>query len=220
MLWRNATFRHLLMMFSVAYFFGYGLLQWIPTFFIRCYGFSTGDLGTSLALTYGLGALLGTYAGGVLASRYANQREALQFRAMAGAFCLLSTIWMAMFLSFDAHIDFALLTVGIFGGATVNGPSIAAVQTLVPEEMRATAIAFIYLCSNLIGLGLGPLGAGALSDALHPYFGQQSLRYALLVFCPGYLWSAWHLWRASRTVEADLQSVRQTDHARRAIQAS
>ena len=33
---------------------------------------------------------------------------------------------------------------------------------------------------------------------------KESLRYALLAFCPGYLWAAWHLWRASRTVSQDL----------------
>lgn len=206
-LWSNVTFRELVMVFAIAYFFGYGLLQWIPAFFIRSYGYRTGELGTWLALTYGLGGVVGTYAGGVLTSRYAGHDEAVQFRVMAVAFCVLSTIWVAMFLSHDAQVDFSLLALGVFGGATVNAPIFASIQTLVPEDMRAMAIAVIYLCANLIGMGLGPLAAGVLSDALHPYFGSDSLRYALLLFCPGYIWSAWHLWRASATVQKDLSRL-------------
>jgi hypothetical protein len=67
------------------------------------------------------------------------------------------------------------------------------------------------LFANLIGMGLGPLAAGALSDALRPLFGEESLRYALLALCPGYLWAGWHLWQASKTVASDLEVVRE-DH--------
>jgi hypothetical protein len=56
-------------------------------------------------------------------------------------------------------------------------------------------------------MGLGPLVAGALSDAFRQWAGEDSLRYALLTLCPGYLWSGWHLWRASTTVERDLHAA-------------
>jgi MFS family permease len=90
------------------------------------------------------------------------------------------------------------------GGAMASGPFFATIQTLVPQRMRAMSIAIIYLAGNLIGAGLGPLLAGILSDALQPLFGEQSLRYALLVLCPGYAWGGWHLWRGSRTFIRDL----------------
>jgi MFS family permease len=85
-----------------------------------------------------------------------------------------------------------------------NGPLFAVIQTLVPEPMRATAIAVVYLFANLIGIGLGPWAAGALSDGLRPLVGDESLRYAMLILCPGFLWGAWHLWEANKTVMADL----------------
>jgi len=65
--------------------------------------------------------------------------------------------------------------------------------------------------ANLIGAGLGPLLSGALSDMLRPYLGEESLRYALLSLCPGYLWAAWHVWRASTSVTSDLQSAQSED---------
>jgi MFS family permease len=73
--------------------------------------------------------------------------------------------------------------------------------------MRATSVALIYLVANLIGVGFGPLVAGFLSDALRPFVGEESLRYALLALCPGYVWAAWHLWRASLSIRRDLESL-------------
>jgi len=87
----------------------------------------------------------------------------------------------------------------------LNGPFFAAIQTLVPERLRAVSFAFIYLVANLVGMGLGPLLVGALSDALRPWAAEESLRYALLLMSPGYLWAAWHAWRASHTVTRDLK---------------
>jgi predicted MFS family arabinose efflux permease len=82
-LWASATFRHLLVCFSVWYFFGYGILQWQPAFFIRSHGLDTGELGTWYAIVWGIGGVLGTYWGGELASRYAARNERLQLRATA-----------------------------------------------------------------------------------------------------------------------------------------
>jgi hypothetical protein len=38
----------------------------------------------------------------------------------------------------------------------------------------------LFLVLNLIGLGLGPLTVGLLSDFYAGYFGDNSLRYAML----------------------------------------
>jgi MFS family permease len=210
-LWRNKSFLNLLACHSVWYFFGYGLLQWTPTFFIRSYGLQTGEIGTWFALIYGLGGGLGIYIGGELASRYAGGRERLQLNASALAFGMFAVLNALAFLTPNYHLGFALLGLAAIGGNMASGPILATVQTLVPSRMRAMSIALIYFFSNLIGLGLGPLAVGALSDTLRPALGEESLRYALLILCPGYLWAAWHLWRAGRTVARDLNSVQIAD---------
>jgi MFS family permease len=113
---------------------------------------------------------------------------------------IFTTFSAGAYLTSDYHLAFALLTVSAVGGAAINGPMFATIQTLVPPRMRATAIALLYFFSNLIGMGLGPLAVGALSDGLQPRFGEDSLRYALLALCPGYFWAAWHAWQAGRAV--------------------
>jgi predicted MFS family arabinose efflux permease len=202
-LWANLTFRHLLLCFSVTYFFAFGIQQWQPAFLMRSYGLNTGELGTWLALLYGAGGLLGTYLGGALASSRAANNERLQLRVMALAYCVFALLWMVIYLTSSRSLTFALMGLGAVGIATTSGPLFATLQTFVPAPMRATAIAIVFLFANLIGMGLGPLAAGVLSDGLRPALGEESLRYSLLALCPGYFWGGWHLWRASRTIVPD-----------------
>ena len=68
-LWAIPTFRHMLLVFSVLFFFNTGITQWMPTFFIRSHGMQTGELGTWFTLAFGLSGFIGIYGGGALASR-------------------------------------------------------------------------------------------------------------------------------------------------------
>lgn len=206
---RNNAFRHLLLAYSVASFFGGGIQQWKPAFFIRSFGFQTGTLGTWLALIYGVCGLVGTYGGGALASRYAADNERLQMKAMACGYCAFALVSVGMYLSTSAPLSMSLLALATLGGYAIYGPMFATIHALVPARMRAVAIALIFLFANLVGQGLGPLAVGALSDALHPYFREESLRYALLASSPGYLWTACHLWLAQKSVRRDLSFAMQ-----------
>jgi MFS transporter, Spinster family, sphingosine-1-phosphate transporter len=215
-LWKNPAFMHLLCCFSVWGFFGSGILQWLPAFFVRSHGLQTGELGTWLAVIYGLGGGLGTYLGGVWASRYAGD-ERRQLVLCAGGFMLCAIFYVCTYAVRDTHLAFVLLTLGSFGIYLAQGPVLATMQTLVAPRMRAMAIALVYMFANLIGTGLGPLATGALSDALQPSLHEESLRGALLLVSPGFLWAAWHLLRASKTVARDIETV-QTYNASRTSQ--
>jgi predicted MFS family arabinose efflux permease len=206
-LWRNRAFRHLLFCFAVLSFFGLGLAKWQASFFIRSFGIETGALGTWFTVIYGVGGFAGTWIGGELAARYAADDERRQLVSIALIYCGFGLISAAAYLATSAIMAFSLLGIGVFGLSMASGPLFATIQLLVPQAMRAQAIALLYLFANLIGMGLGPLAAGILSDTLQPTFGEESLRYALLILCPGYVWGAWHVWRASRSVSADLHSL-------------
>ncbi len=90
-----------------------------------------------------------------------------------------------------------------------NGPLFAAIQSLVTERTRSLAVAITFLFGNLVGFGLGPLVLGIVSDVLSDAYGQDSLRYALLLFCPGALWIAYHYWKVSSTIEQDIYATEQ-----------
>jgi MFS transporter, Spinster family, sphingosine-1-phosphate transporter len=203
-LWAIATFRHMLLCFVVGSFLIYGSLQWQTPFFIRSYGMQTRAIGTWLGMTVGLCGLAGNYLGGVLASRFAPNNECLQLRAIAFMYCWYGCFSACVYLVPNQHVAFGCLGAAAVCISATNGPFLAIIQTLVPPQRRAVATAILLLFANLIGLGLGPLAAGALSDALHPGFGEESLRYALLALCPWFSWCAWHAYRASQTVALDV----------------
>ena len=70
--------------------------------------------------------------------------------------------------------------------------------------MRAQASAILFFVLNLIGLGLGPMATGFLSDYLRPEYGNLSIRYALITMVMVNLWCATHYYLATRTLRDDL----------------
>ena len=203
-LWKGPSFRHIVVAFCIAYFFGLGIGQWLPTFFIRSHGMGAGEVGSWLALTWGICGVLGTYLGGLLAGRYANHKEGLQMRAVALLFILNGFLYVMICLSLSQVVALTLLGLtGVTFGLT-SAVVFSAILSLVNDRMRSTAMALIFLLANLVGLGLGPIAVGLLSDVLMPQYGNESLRYALVLFSPGYVWVAFHYWKSGRTIEAEI----------------
>jgi predicted MFS family arabinose efflux permease len=206
-LWGNATFRQLLLALSILSFFFFGIVQWVPAFFVRTHGLQTGELGTWMTVIHGVCGLLGVYLGGAWVSRYAVENEHRQLKAMTLLMAVFAVLMPFAYLTSNPRLALSIMAVANIPHAAIFGPLYATIQTLVPERMRATAVAIVLLFSNLIGTGLGPLATGALSDALHPLLGEESLRYALMALSPGYIWVGYHLWRGSHTVSQDLAAA-------------
>jgi MFS family permease len=61
------------------------------------------------------------------------------------------------------------------------GPIYAAVVTIAPPAMRAVAISILVLFTGLVGQVFGPLIVGVLNDALAATYGDEAIRYSMLV---------------------------------------
>ena len=72
----------------------------------------------------------------------------------------------ALFYSTGDPVLALFLAIRAILGPMYLGPTFGMTQTLVPPAMRATASALMLFILNLIGLGLGPVFAGVLSDLL------------------------------------------------------
>jgi hypothetical protein len=59
----------------------------------------------------------------------------------------------------------------------------------------------------MIGLGLGPLVVGALSDAYRPIFAEENLRYAMLTALTMGTLGVFFFWMAQRTLLADISKT-------------
>ena len=73
--------------------------------------------------------------------------------------------------------------------------------------MRSVASAILLFTLNIIGLALGPSAVGILSDVLAPAYGDDSLRWALMICGFGNVWAAFHYWRAGIHFPGDLKRV-------------
>jgi MFS family permease len=178
---------------------GYGIIFWLPSFFVRSFGDALpaffgflpdwmipANAKPVLYASYFYGALLliggvaGIWAGGALADRYGPSRKSAYALVPAAAFALTIPFFAAGVLSQSLGAAFLLFLAPTALGLVWLGPVIAAFQHLVPANMRATASAVFLFVNNLIGIGLGSLAIGALSDAMVARFGDEALRYALL----------------------------------------
>ncbi len=82
------------------------------------------------------------------------------------------------------QVSLALMLIPMAACTAYVAPALALVQNLTPPRSRATAAAVLMLMFNIVGLGLGPLFIGVVSDHLKPAYGDESLRWALLTILP------------------------------------
>ena len=211
-LWQQRSFRYILISFCFSYFFSMGVNQWLATFLIRTHEMTSTEVGAWLALTWGVFGTAGNYLGGYVITRFASGQEKKQFVLLAGVMVALSIVSALIYLSPTKH--FAIACIGFFALFSTfgNGPVFAAIQAVVPERMRSVSVALIFFAANLVGFGLGPLTLGILSDILNPVYGQDSLRYALLIFSPGLLLVGYFQWKVSRVIEADIKFIDSQPH--------
>jgi predicted MFS family arabinose efflux permease len=198
------SLRHLFAGAAVFSIAAYAIIGWLPSFLIRSHGLSTATTGTVLAFVLGLVGGFGTFLGGSLADKLGARNPSWRLRTVAIALGLVSPLWATLFLTSDSITTLVLLMPagGLLG--FYLGPSFAMVQTLVDPAMRATAAALVLLVINLIGLGVGPVAVGALSDALMPYREANSLQAALMIVPPLCMWAAYHYNAAASRIGVDL----------------
>jgi MFS family permease len=182
---------------------GYGMFFWLPSLFVRSYHMSL----VQVSIFYGgvtlVGGVLGIWAGGWLADRYGDRSKAAY--AIVPAVTLLLSVPFYIVGAMLDTLSWAFAIFVIPGALTLAwlGPVTAAMQQLVPANMRAVASAVFLFINNLIGLGCGSLIIGALSDAMAARFGTESLRYAVMAGTGFYLLSALLFALAARHIGRD-----------------
>ncbi|WGM39100.1 MFS transporter [Caulobacter sp. NIBR1757] len=177
---------------AIKAFIGYGHAPFTASFFFRSHaghiadlsawitsvtGFSIGPIGTvgvALSVVSGTAGVLGVWLGGVIADKLG----ARDLRAYVIVPAIASLITIPIYITAvsvpNATVALILLALPAIIGSLWYGPVYATAQSIVQPQMRATCAAVLLFIINLVGLGLGPLFVGILSDLWAGGILQQS----------------------------------------------
>jgi MFS family permease len=186
---RKPAFWLLALASSASSLCGYGLALWTPSILIRSFGLDLVSTANFLASLVFIGGCAGVYGGGWFADRLGANDRGWYAELPAIAWLITAPTFAAGFFAPTLWLAWPLLLIPNALNILWLGPVVTAVQHLVPQKMRATASASFLLINNLIGLGIGPLLIGRLSDALKAAYGVDALRNAG-VACTFFYWLA------------------------------
>ena len=182
---------------------GYGLIFWLPSFFGRSFGLELMEVSWFYGSIVLVGGIAGTWLGGWFADRTGPGDPGSYARIPAICFLIAAPVFAAGLFAPSLTVAWILFVIGQTLALAWLGPVIAAVQHIVPPNMRATASASFLFINNLIGIGFGIFFLGFMSDAMTAAHGDDSLRYSILYGLGFYLLSSALYFVASRRLKRD-----------------
>lgn len=200
---RKPSFWLLAFAASSSSLIGYALASWTPAVMMRSFGLDLVTTGQYLASLLLIGGTVGVFGGGWLADRFGAKDRAWYAWLPAGAWIVAAAAWTLGLLAPSLWIAWPLLLIGNALNILWLGPVVAAVQHLAPPHMRSTASGSFLFINNLIGLGLGPLLIGSLSDALKSTYGIDALRNAAVAGTAFYLLAGLLMLMAGKWLRSD-----------------
>lgn len=223
---RKPSYWHFCVACSLTSVLNFGSGYFLGFFFNVKHGLSLAELGIQLGIMLGLGWAVGIAMGGHLSDRFFARSKAAY--ATVPAIALLAGIPFALlgYHVSNALLAMALLVVPTAFNSVVFGPAYAVVQGVAAPRSRALAIAFFLMVTTLVGLGLGPVLVGGLTDFLFAKFygpdiaadclgkvaaaacrpAEASARgWALAAVSLIAAWASLHLFLAGRSLARDLQ---------------
>lgn len=204
-IWGLRSFRYASLAAGFNAFLGYGSLNFMPSFAIRVYEVPVGVVGTWLALIAGIAGATGVYAGGHLSDHLGKRDDRWTYWVPGISTLAAGVLLLPMMLSGNEHVMWSLYIIVALCQAMFLGPTIAMAHALVGPRYRALASSVLFFVLNMIGLGLGPLTVGAISDALAPSMGVNSIRWAIMSTAVAAFIGAALYFNAARYVRDDLQ---------------
>ena len=169
---------------------GYGLIFWLPSFFSRSFGLELIEVSWFYGSIVLVGGMAGTWLGGWIGDRTGADRPAAYALIPAVCFLIAAPCFAIGLFAPSLTIAWIMFAIGQMLALAWLGPVIAAVQHIVPPNMRATSSASFLFINNLIGIGFGIFFLGFMSDTMTPLHGEDALQYSILYGLGFYLLSS------------------------------
>jgi len=169
--------------FALLSFSSYGTGSWLPSMFKRVHGWDVAQFGLVYGLIVFVGSAGGAILGGVIADWLAKRgyRDA---KIRVGFFA--AWVWLPFGIAFpiidDGALAMAVAAPAAFLAAMPFGVAPAALQEMMPNNLRGQMSAVYLFVTNLLGLAIGPLIVGAMTDYVfsEQAYGIGGIRWSLL----------------------------------------
>ncbi|WP_172595178.1 spinster family MFS transporter [Sphingopyxis sp. FD7] len=166
--------------FAMVLLVAYSFAIWTPALLERTYGWGPGKIG----LWYGLVLLVfgtsGVFVAGLLSDWLsARGRADAPLRVAAGGFAVCGVAGAIAPLMPTAELALGLLAIATFCGNMPFPCAATSLQVIVPNRARAQVSAVYVTFTTLIGLSLGPLVVGIMTDFV--FRDPSQIRYSLSV---------------------------------------
>ncbi len=204
--WR--TYGTLFMGMSVVTIIGYAYMFWIPTMFVRTWGWTIPEISRAYGVAVLLAGPTGVALGGGLGDwLYRRGHRDGHMRATLIGVVVLIVFSTAAPLMPKPEWAAVLLFPATVGAAMPSATGAASLMMIVPNQMRAVTAALYYFVIGVLGLILGSTSVALVTDYV---FGDEAaLRYSIVcvvlgsgVMALGFLVSNLKHFRAS-VIEAD-----------------
>ena len=197
------SFLHLVAGMVVYFMIAYGALVFFPSYMVRVLHVPLESVGGLYGGVAAVTTVVGTLGGGWITDRLVRRNVA--WLAWLPAVGLLFA-WPAYELLLVVPTFGALLAISVVAGLALNlaiPAMFAALHAICGSARRAMAVAVVFFFANLIGLGLGPVLAGVLSDFFSTRFGPVGLRYSLMLVMTLLVPAAWFMYLCGRHLARD-----------------
>lgn len=200
------AFVYLLIAMVIYFLIAYGAIVFLPSYMVRVLKVPLAEVGTAYGAVSAVASIIGSLLGGFMIDRLSKRNLAWLGWMPAAGLALCWPLYEAMLLA--PTFTMALIFAGL-AGLALNAAVPAmftCLHAICGSARRAMSVAVVFFFANLIGLGLGPIIAGALSDAFSAIHGPVGIRYALLIVMTLLLPCAWLLVMSGRHVATDIEA--------------
>lgn len=202
-----------LMGLAFAGFVLYGLLQWLPSYYIRTFARGASSVGTFFGIAYGLGAAVGIIGGGLLGDQLCARDARWPLWMAVGAYVFSLPLLLAAIYTTNFYVAMVLIFVAFAILSSCYAPIYAMIQAVCPPHLRALAVSLTLFATSIVGSGLGPVLVGFTSDVALAHAASNPLRAGLLTAIAFFPFPTLCYWWASAYAMADTETgLAEEDH--------
>ncbi len=203
LLWERPSFRNLTYAAILGGFASVSFGSWAIALFERIFEISNTDATKRYFMTTVAASIIGVLAMGYLCDRGSKKDPSAPYRYSSLGFLGFTLIAICICFVPDVNLaTFLVFPAALLGAGWVVAVQ-AALQDLVPAELRATATAIWAFALTFAGLVVGVQFVGVLNDFLYKSYGSLAIRFSMALTMSVAIPACYVIYRGGTTADAD-----------------